>query len=436
MLFSESHRHYRNWAGTIRFSPRAYHSPKSIEDLARFVRRANRQRTQIRVIGSGHSFTPVAKCEDSMISLDGMQGLIKVDREKKQATFWGGTKLSFIGAILKKHQLALPNMGDIDKQSIAGAIQTGTHGTGLTLSCLSAFVVELTLMNAHGELIVCNRTQNHELFTFARLSLGTLGIVVTVTMQCVDHYVLEDRRFSLAFHEGVVDSAAHARGHRHFEFFWFPFTDMIAAKALNVVSKRNPRGRFRSYINDHVIENTLYQGICSLAYRQPWLTKSINQLSTTFLPTGSYADDSFRVFPTERKVIFSEMEFAVPMERGALCLFELKHMLEQRKLRIFLPIEYRFVARDDIPLSPFFKQDCVTISLHAYKGLDEEIYFRSAQEIFLRHGGRPHWGKVHYLDQFDLEYLYPSLKNFRSLRHVEDPNGIFFTPYLRNLFGD
>lgn len=283
-----------NWSQTIAFCPETYAFPKDVDELINLVREAHICKRTIRVIGSGHSFSPVAECEDMLVSLDKLEGLISVDASTLQACFFAGTKLSRVGPLLHAHGLALPNMGDIDQQSIAGALQTGTHGTGIKLGCLSSFVTEMTLLLPHGELLTCNNEVNKEIFSFARVSLGLLGIVVTVKFQCTKSYVLEEKRASLAF----------------------------------------------------------------------------------------------KVFPNVRNVNFTEMEFAIPQEQGPACLYEIKHLIEREHLRIFLPLEYRFVAADDIPLSPFFDRPSVTISLHAYRGLDQRPYFEKAQKIFLRHGGR------------------------------------------------
>lgn len=437
MLFTDQpQKPTRNWARNVRFHPEQFLFPKSLRELITIVKDAYKKGRSIRVIGSGHSFTPVASCADVMISLDNLQGLIKVDREKEQATIWGGTKLYHLGTLLKEHNLALPNMGDIDQQSLAGALQTATHGTGATLTCLSALVTELTLLFPHGEVLVCNRQKNAEVFRMARVALGTFGVVISATIQCVPRFHLEDRRFVIPFFDGVAKLDELAANNRHFEFFYFPYTTELAAKSLNPTDAKKPRSRIGAFLNDHIMENTVYLGMCALGFRQPRLIKHLNKLSSKFAPKGSYADESFRVFPTVRKIRFTEMEYSVPRARGTACLQDIKELIEQKRLRIILPIEYRFVAKDDIPLSPFFGRDSVSISLHAYNGLDQEPLFRGAEEIFLRHSGRPHWGKIHYLTHQELKGRYSGLADFQKLRHVIDPKGILLTPYLRQLLVD
>jgi FAD/FMN-containing dehydrogenase len=196
----------------------------------------------------------------------------------------------------------------------------------------------------------------------------------------------------------------------------------------NLVTPRSP------LINDHVLENTVYRGMCSLGYRFNSLAKPINRLAADFLPRAHYSDESFKVFPSSRKVKFSEMEFSVPQEQGPACFYEIKRLIEKEGLRIFFPIEYRYVAADDIPLSPFFGRASVAISLHTYRGLDQKAYFTAAQKIFLKYKGRPHWGKIHTLKHFDLRLMYEDFHRFTKCRRDLDPKGSFLTPYLKTLF--
>jgi FAD/FMN-containing dehydrogenase len=231
----------KSWSEDIKFCPANYVFPTDVDELIKIVRTAHQQKRSIRVIGSGHSFSKVASCDDLLVSLDNLQGLISVDQARQEACFFGGTKLFRIGPLLKKCGLALPNMGDIDEQSLAGALQTGTHGTGVTLGCLSSFITELTLLLPHGELLTCNSEVNNEIFSCARLALGTLGIVVSVTVRCIPSYVLEDRRWPLSLVDGLKKSEDYALRSRHFEFFWFPYTNKISVKELNVVDKAQPR---------------------------------------------------------------------------------------------------------------------------------------------------------------------------------------------------
>jgi FAD/FMN-containing dehydrogenase len=362
----------------------------------------------VRVAGSGHSFVPLCASDGLLISLDGLQGVVSADAQGKRATIRAGTKIHLLGEPLLACGLALENQGDIDRQSLAGAISTGTHGTGRTLGSLSTQVVSLRLVSAAGEIIECSHACEPELFKAAQVSLGTLGISTHVTLRVLPAYRLHERTWLATFDECLAQLDGLIAANRHFEFFWVPREDACAMKALN-----------------------------------PSSAEPLSEPATAPAPVGRLArylkpervDWSYRIFPSERNVRFNEMEFAVPAERGPGCLRELRELMLTRHHDVIWPIEYRTLAADDIWLSPAYQRESVTLSIHQAAELPHEAFFADAESIFRNHRGRPHWGKLHSHGAHDLSALYPLWERFQAVRERMDPKGRFLNTYLRAMLG-
>jgi FAD/FMN-containing dehydrogenase len=325
-----------------------------------------------------------------------------------------GAKLWALGDLLWDQGLAMANMGDIDRQALAGAISTGTHGTGRTLGSISTQVTGLRLVTAMGEIINCSPSQEPAIFKAAQVSLGALGILTKITLRLLPRYYLHERTWVAAFEECLAELETHIQANRHFEFFWAPQHDACAMKALNpgeIQAQKQaatpillgygkgdvPQGRLARYIREARI------------------------------------DRSYRIFPSERNLKFNEIEFALPYEHGPACLCELRQLMQTRYPHVQWPIEYRTLAADDIPLSPAFGRQSVTISLHQAAELPYQPFFADAEAIFRNHQGRPHWGKIHTHTAAELRRLYPQWPAFQTIRQQLDPTGLFLNPHLRNV---
>ena len=398
---------WSNWSGSVRCEPRRLARPEDEAAIVALVAGlAGDRSTPLRPAGTGHSFVPLCATDGVLLSLDRLQGIIDVDPARQEATVWAGTELHGLGAPLLAAGLALENMGDIDRQSLAGAVGTGTHGTGRTLGSIATQVVGLRLVLASGETLDCSAEQEPEIFAAARLSLGALGVITRVTLRLLPAYRLHERTWAASFDECLEGLAALIEGNRHFEFFWSPREDACAMKALNptTASALDPPaappaapGRLARYLGPERID---------------W---------------------SHRIFPSERTLRFNELEFAVPAANGPDCLRELRSLMQSRHPEVAWPIEYRTQRADDIPFSPAYGRETVTISLHQAHDRPHEAFFADAEAIFRNHRGRPHWGKMHRYDARDLRAAYPHWDQFGAARRRVDPDGRWLNPYLRRL---
>ncbi len=400
-------REWQNWSGSVACTPQRLAMPRDEAEIAALVTAPDAG--VVRVAGTGHSFTPLCATDGTLLSLDGMQGMIAADPEAGTATFWAGTKIHQMGEPLLAAGLAMANMGDIDRQALAGAVGTGTHGTGETLGSISTQVAGLRLVLASGDMLDCSATQEPDTFAAARVSFGALGVVTRITLRVLPAYLLHERTWVADFEECMAQLPSLVRENRHFEFFWSPQQDVCAMKSLNP-------------------------------------TKEIALPSVSSLPAASgrvaryvkpeRIDWSYRIFPSERTVYFNEMEFAVSAANGPDCLRELRAMMRARHPDVAWPIEYRTLHADDIPLGPAHGRATVTISIHQAAELPHAAFFAAAEAIFRNHRGRPHWGKMHSHTARELRDLYAQWDAFRTVREQADPHGRFLNPHLRQLLLD
>ena len=393
---------WRNWSGSVRSAPEQIVAPGDEAALSALLASNT---GPVRVTGAGHSFTALCETAGTLLSLDGLRGIIETDAQAGTATIWAGTRLHDLGEPLHAAGFSLENMGDIDRQVLAGAVSTGTHGTGRTLGSFSTQVVGLRLVLASGDLLDCSATQEPAFFEAARLSLGALGVLSRITLRVLPAYRLHERTWPVPFEVCIDQMAARIAENRHFEFFWSPAVDACAMKTLNPTDR--PVGVIAPPI--------------------PAQGRMVRYLGP------EYVDWSHRVFPSERSLLFNEMEFAVPEAAGPDCLREVRALMQSRYPDVIWPIEYRTVRADDVPLSPAYGRPTVTISIHQAAELPHQPFFRDAEAVFRNHHGRPHWGKLHTHTARDLRILYPRFAAFQAIRERLDPTGRFLNDHVRAL---
>jgi len=398
---------WQNWSGSVQASPKQQIAVKNETDLQHLIKSVNKDNQSIRIVGSGHSFVPLCQTNDVLLNLSNKQGVLSIDTEAGEATIAAGSKLHSLGEPLLAAGLAMQNLGDIDVQSLAGALSTGTHGTGQTLGSISTQVVGLRLVTGLGELLDCSETLEPALFKAAQVSLGALGIITQVTLKLLPAYRLHERTWILPFEACMEQIEDLITNNRHFEFFWLPKEDKCALKTLNPTE----------------LEYLPFEP------ESPKVSASASRYVQ-----AERIDWSNRIFPSDRERKFNEQEYAVPAEKGQDCLREIRELMQTKHQEVLWPIEYRTVAADDIPLSPFYMRDSVTLSVHQAANLPFESFFKDTESIFNTYQGRPHWGKIHYHKAATLQKLYPAWDAFQVARKSIDPRGLFQNDYLQKLF--
>jgi L-gulono-1,4-lactone dehydrogenase len=418
---------WKNWARDQRCAPERIERPSSEEGLAAVVAGARR----VKVAGSGHSFTDIACTDGVMVDLSGMKRVRAVDGS--EVTVEAGITLRELGPALAERGLALENQGDVDAQTIAGAISTATHGTGGRFANISSQVTGVRLVTATGEIVELR--EGDELLA-ARVSLGALGAISAVTLRCVPaftiHRIDEPRPLDdeLSRLDELVDS------NDHFELFVFPYT----RTALTLTSQRTdreprPAGRARVLLRDVLLENAALEAACRAGRRFPAAIPRINRTLVRAMSPAEHLDRSHRVYANRRSVRFTEMEYAIPRERTAEALERVLDLIERRRVRVGFPIEVRVVAPDDALLSTAQGRATGYIAVHQYRGMEFESYFRGVETVMDEYGGRPHWGKRHYQSAATLRPRYPGWDRFLAVRERLDPERRFENDYLRRVLG-
>ncbi len=426
----------KNWSGFLQWSPVEIFYPSTENEIIDIVKKANEQGKKIRIIGSGHSFTPLSSTDDFLISLDKFAGVISINKDKNQAIVKAGTKLNVLNDLLFRDGLALENMGDIDVQSIAGAISTGTHGTGTAFGNISTQVIAIKFINGLGEVVECSLSNNLETFKAAQVSLGTLGILTELTIQCIPAYNLFLSVDKATLEDVLLEYQKLNENNRHFEFYWFPNTPYVMTKKVNVTTASPDTSSFKTYMQEHVLENYGFKLVCEIAHKFPSSTRKVSNFSASLIDKHVKTNHSHKVFSTPRIVRFNEMEYNVPVESYLEVKKELVNWINRHNYDVMFPIENRFVKGDDIYLSPAYKRDSAYIAVHVYNKKSFKKYFDALESIFKAHNGRPHWGKMHTQTAADLQSRYPMFEKFKAIRSTQDPNELFLSPYLESIFGN
>jgi len=426
----------KNWAGNVTWNPSEIAYPSSEAEIQQIVFKAAADRKKIRIIGSGHSFTPLCKTNDVLISLDKYQGLVAVDKEMVQATVKAGTKLNYLGELLFKEGMAMENLGDIDVQSLAGTISTGTHGTGQQFGTISTQVTAIRFINGKGEIVECSETNNQSLFKAAQVSLGVLGVITHITLQCIPAYKLALQNKKETIEAVLGNLKERNEKNRNFEFYWLPYTNTTWTKTSNIVESGEPdKINFFNYWTEYVLENYLFKVLCEVANRFPSQNEAVSKLAAGSITDVKKVYYSHKIYATQRMVKFREMEYNIPREAYEEVFKEVVKTVNTKKYNIHFPIESRFVKEDNILMSPAFGRDSAYIACHVYAKKEFQPYFNALETIFRAYGGRPHWGKMNTLTSNDILDLYPEFSTFMNHRTEQDPDNLFISPYLEKLLG-
>lgn len=435
---------WRNWARSEAVRPVRVERPASVGAVQRAVQAAAESGLPVKAIGAGHSFTGIALAPGVQLELSALRGVIGHDVERHRVTLAAGTNLHQLPQLLAPLGLALPNMGDIDRQTIAGATSTGTHGTGGSFGGLATQIIGLSLVTANGELLHIGTdsagvTANAELLPAARVGLGALGVIVDVTLQLVPTFVLQAVERPQPLYGVLANYLERSASEDHYEFYWFPHTESALTKTntrLPADAALAPIPPLKRWVDDELVANGLYRVMCNLGAAVPSVIPRLSQLAGKVTGTRDFTDLSPAVFVTNRTVRFREMEYALPREAVPAALCEVKSLIEKKGWRISFPLEVRSAAADENWLSTAYGRDTGYIAVHRFFREDPEEYFRAVEQIMIAHAGRPHWGKMHYRDAESLRALYPRFDDFLAVRDRLDPNRVFGNAYLRQVLGD
>ncbi len=393
---------WSNWAGNVVTRPKAIGQPSSLDELRDMVTHAATQEWRIRVAGSGHSFAPLCQTDGLLLDLANMRGLESVDALTGDATIWAGSKIHELGKPLLEHGRAFANQGDIDRQAIAGAVATGTHGTGRRFGSFSSMLRALEFMTPNGEIVSIDSSSSRDELDAASLNLGMLGVVTKLRLATVPAYKLLEENRSMNLDSTLAEFPEIESKHRTAEFWWIPPLDTCVIKTLSstlgepfeVATSEYPPGSIGRYLKPNRVD---------------W---------------------SYRTYPSPRLQPFVECEFAFPISEGPDVMRSVRNLMLKNYPEVHWAVEYRTLPGERHLLSPTANQDCVSISVHQGTDQDWEPFMRHCFALFMEAGGRPHWGKLHWLEKEDVDRLYPAANQFRLIRSAYDPEGAFLNDHL------
>ncbi len=430
-------RSWTTWGRTHTCHPVEFVQPRSEAELRSAVTTARRNGRPVKVIGAGHSFTDIACTDGVMISLDRYSRVLCVDRDARTVKVEAGIRLRDLSRALAREGLALSNLGDVAYQSVAGAISTGTHGTGRSFGSLSTFVTELSMVRADGAVVRFAADTDERAFRAAQVGLGALGVISTITLRCEPAFNLRAKEDAMRIDDVLDDLDRLVEDNEHFEFYWFPHTDNTWTKQNNrTTDAPTPRRRWKEFRNDVVMSNVAFGAVSRIGRARPAMIPDLmRRVVAPSVGRIRRVDRSDRVFASPRLVRFSEMEYAIPREHARDAIEGVRKLIDANGLVINFPVEVRFVAADDILLSPAHGRETCYIAVHLYQRMDYRPYFSGVEELMMSFDGRPHWGKLHFRDAASLEPSYPRWDDFIAVRDALDPEGVFTNAYLDRVLG-
>ncbi len=391
---------WSNWSGSLTFTPGSVEMPADEDDLRAIVLQAAEEGRSVRVVGAGHSSTPLVATEHVLVSMERFQGVVAHDAQKNEVTVRSGLTLKEAGRTFHDLGLAMANLGDVDLQTLVGAIGTGTHGTGKDLNILSSHLVGGRMVTGGGPIVSFDIEDDPELVNMLRVSLGTLGIFTELRLRLLPAYELERKEWCTHIEGCLAHLDELIEGNRNFDFYWYPRSDEAKLRTLNEPG----------------------QGMQDIPYAT--LQKEMR-------------GHSHEVIPRHRELKFDEMEYFLPREAGPECFSKVRRRIRERwRKDIVWRVLYRTVAADDYHLSAATGRESATISLHHNAGLPFWDYFKDIEPIFRDFGGRPHWAKKHTMRAEELRTMYPGWDEFLRMRKCLDSDGVLLNPYLRELFGE
>jgi FAD-linked oxidoreductase len=434
-MIAKYRRRWRNWSGSVEAVPNFRSYPVSVPQIQAEVLRAAEEGERIRVGGSGQSFSPLSWTDENLLSLDYFNGIESVDLRQHRVWVRSGTRLRQLAAELADRGLALQIFSSSGAQTLAGAISTGMHGSGIGLGNLSSQVTALRMVGADGRHRTLSAESNPQMLDAARLSLGALGVITHVELQCVDATRLHLKTLKGSLDETLERINLLKRTHRHFDFKWFPYTDTVQLNFMDPTDAGESHPGLLRRAQHGMMENSALWMLSQMSRRVPRSSRMASRLAAYAAIDRESVDELPGHRESRRLIRYDETEFSIPVQRLPAVLRQIDQLMRALHFRVHMPLEVRFARRDDLWLSPNYQRDSAFIAARQYRGMPHDDYFAALTDIFDRNEGRPSWSSLHGKTAYELGQLYPRFADFQHLRHELDPRGVFLNPHLAAIFG-
>ncbi len=425
-----------NWDRTQFWSPRTIHAPRTEDELGDAIRRAAGAGRRLKAHGGALSWSDIIDVPDGLVRLDRMNDVIEVDREHGLITVAGGARMRDLHEVLAAHGLAFDNFGSIVAQTAAGYTGTGTHGTGGRTRILSSQIEHLRLVDGAGRVRELDATHEPDLFSAARVHLGCLGVVTAITFRCVDAFDLEERLELHDFDRALADLDQWVDDNDYCKLWWIPYTSKIQVYTFNRTTRPRTRQTLSERLDASGISGAAYTALLGLSRRAPAIIQPMNRLiqRLQFRP-HTRVDRSDRIIRVATSIPrHQETEYAIPRSRAAAAVEEVRRMVERARYCVNFPMEIRFVAADDIPMSPASGRDSCYLGAYVSSVEWAAHYFADFETLMHDHDGRPHWGKSFTRTARQLRRLYPGYDRFAELRRACDPADVFRNAFVDRVF--
>jgi L-gulono-1,4-lactone dehydrogenase len=385
----------------------------------------------VRMVGAGHAFTDVALTDGILLNSARLRAPLRIDPDARTVTVGAGTTVRQLNSALAGQGFALSNMCHDDAQTVAGAISTGSHGSGRDSASLSTQVRALELVRADGSQVTCSRDAHSDLFRAAAVGMGAFGIIVSITLEVEPAFLLKAREETMPL-DAVLDNLdGLIADNDHFECFWFPHTDQTLTKQSNrSAGPRKPSSRSAARVGNAMLSLLERAGRTAPSY-----APSLNRIRAGAVSNRTYTDASYAVLTGRRGTGSLEMEYALPRTAAVNALREVRALIDASPWRLSLPIEIRVGPADDLWLSTAYDRDCVYLTVRSLARTPYQSYFRAVEAIAVAYSGRPHWGKLHNRSAADLAGAYPRWEDVRRARDDVDPDRRFGNAYLARVLG-
>lgn len=427
----------RNWDRSRSWTPAAVHHPVDEDEIVTLIRQAVDRGAPLKPVGNALSWSTVADIPTAAMRFDNMARVLKVDREGRRITVQSGTPLMLVNETLAQHGLALDNFGSIVKQSAAGYIGTGSHGTGIRTPILSTFVEHMRLIDGSGQVHELDAQNEPGLFAAARVHLGCLGVITELTFRCVDAFDLEERLDLIDFDTVLADLDAILADNDYCKFWWLPYTDKMQVYAYNRTGRPHKGAGFSGFLDSSGISVVMFAGLIAAGRVLPGLIPFIhNTIQNAQFKPHTRVDRSDKIVTVSSGIpLHQETEYAIPVDKAAEAIDRTRQMILKADYRVNFPLEVRFVAADEIPMSPTFGRDSCFIGPYISSTKWAPDCFADFEALMADYGGRPHWGKDFSIGPEQFRERYPAYDQFKSLRQQLDPHGLFRNEFTRRVFG-
>jgi len=429
-------RRIRNWDRTLSWRPSAVHRPRDTEEVARIVRSAVERRRRVKAIGGALSWSDVAGIPDEVVVLDDMAA-VSVDVDRRRATVQCGARLRDVNETLAAHGVSFENFGSITMQTAGGYTGTGTHGTGGRTQILSAHIEAMTLVDGLGEVHHLDATTEPDLFSAARVHLGCLGVVTDITFRCVPAFDLEERLEIVDFDKALANLDAYVDGNDYCKLWWLPFNDKVQVYAFNKTDAPRTPLSIQERFDKSGLSGLAFGGMLRMGRLMPSTIPPVLRVAQT----ASFRDHR-RVDRSDQIIKYvgaiprhQETEYAIPRSSAPEAIERWRRLvLTADSYRVNFTQEMRFVAADDIAMSPASGRDSAYLGGYIASLKWAPLYYTDFEALMAEYEGRPHWGKSFDRSADELRSLYPRYDEFDALRRRCDPEGVFRNSFVDRVF--